>query len=115
VGVITAGASTQPPVELPLPSLPPLDNAIALDSNMLTQPMDFEQILGNYTNASFNLDSAIFLDNASFGNLSGDAALLGTLKTRRIRTSSCHPASKTPASPGTRRRSQRRRQERLSV
>ena len=98
--VNTDGESSQPPALGPLPALPhfpPVANSITTESNhLLTQPMDFEQILGNYTNTSFNLDTATFPETASFGDLSYDAALLRSLKSRRIRTSSCHPVSNLP-------------------
>ena len=67
--------------------------------DLLTQPMDFEQLIRNYTNASFSIDAALFPDHASFADLSTDAALLASLKTKRIRTSACNPPSKTPAPP----------------
>ena len=46
-GVITVsnnapvGQSNKPPVALPLPALHPPDNALPIDHNPLTQPMDF--------------------------------------------------------------------------
>ena len=53
-----------------LPALPPPENALPSENNLLTQPMEIEYLMGNYTNTSFNLDSAIFPDIDSFGNLS---------------------------------------------
>ena len=69
--------SSSPPVADTLPALPPPENGL------FTQPMDLDNIIGNYI-SSFTLDNSSLPDNASFGDLSNDAPLLGSLKRGRL-------------------------------
>ena len=110
----TVNASGQPPLpqpsppfaplpELPLPELPtpdyPLPELPPPDTGLFTQPLSADAIVDRFMRTCGSLTSLDDIDVSSLGDLSHDAALLGSLKRKLPRTSAKNPFATTPVAP----------------